>query len=532
MPEFSSSDQAVIEREVAVDKNRPKVDDIDVGEVFEVAKCSRWIQENGVRRVGLQFPDYLLHAAPLVSRMIKDECGQEVFILGDTSFGECCVDEVAAQHLNADSVIHFGHTCLTPAQSLPVLYIFTQRHIDVPQFIQSIRGKFEETDNLLIIYDVEYTHICQKFELPDWTGNVCIGHPAPNNCDKKVDNPSLSKSSGESEQWPTEDLTIVNQLSEKLSSSLKSEELNNSGEQLKGKRTFSNSYEENVKSGVHKFGRKFAGVNSWDEVEGAKVIYICSREDSVKLMNFLFSFSSHQLFVYDGDRGLLSPAHRSASKLLMKRYFLIEKTKDAERIGILVGTLGTANYSDIIQRLRDRIRGAGKRCYTFLVGKPNVAKLANFPEIDVFVLVACPETSFPDTSDFFQPVITPYELDLACNAGREWGGQYFTDYRDLLPGAPGFVAADDNAEFEPDVSLVSGRVRGGGTNGVDDEHGELAVINDRTVGLLHAGGGGEFLASRSWSGLQQQLGETEVKPTVQGQIGIAAGYTDYVQDNS
>ena len=48
-----------------------------------------------------------------------------------------------------------------------------------------------------------------------------------------------------------------------------------------------------------------------------------------------------------------------------------------------------------------------------------------------------------------------------------------------MPGAPGFVAADDNAEFEPDVSLVSGRVRGGGTNGVDDEHGELAVINDR-----------------------------------------------------
>ena len=37
-------------------------------------------------------------------------------MLGDTSYGECCVDEVAAQHLNADAVIHFGHTCLTPSQ--------------------------------------------------------------------------------------------------------------------------------------------------------------------------------------------------------------------------------------------------------------------------------------------------------------------------------------------------------------------------------------------------------------------------------
>ena len=61
------------------------------------------------------------------------------------------------------------------------------------------------------------------------------------------------------------------------------------------------------------------------------------------------------------------------------------------------------------------IRAAGKRPYTFLVGKPNVAKLANFPEIDVFVLVACPEMSFIDSRDFLQPVVTPWELEMACN---------------------------------------------------------------------------------------------------------------------
>jgi diphthamide biosynthesis enzyme Dph1/Dph2-like protein len=35
------------------------------------------------------------------------------------------------------------------------------------------------------------------------------------------------------------------------------------------------------------------------------------------------------------------------------------------------------------------IKRAGKRSYTFAVGKINVAKLANFPEIDAFVVVAC-----------------------------------------------------------------------------------------------------------------------------------------------
>ena len=52
--------------------------------------------------------------------------------------------------------------------------------------------------------------------------------------------------------------------------------------------------------------------------------------------------------------------------------------------------------------------------YTIAVGKLNVPKIANFLEIDVFVLVACPENSLLDSRDFFKPVITPYELELAC----------------------------------------------------------------------------------------------------------------------
>ena len=45
------------------------------------------------------------------------------------------------------------------------------------------------------------------------------------------------------------------------------------------------------------------------------------------------------------------------------------------------------------------------------------------------------------------------------------------------------------------MSLVSGRMRGG-TGKVKGEGGELVVVNDRTIGLLHSGGGGEFLANR------------------------------------
>ena len=45
------------------------------------------------------------------------------------------------------------------------------------------------------------------------------------------------------------------------------------------------------------------------------------------------------------------------------------------------------------------IRKAGKKSYTFAVGKINVPKLANFLEIDAFVVVACEVTKQTKTNN-------------------------------------------------------------------------------------------------------------------------------------
>ena len=59
------------------------------------------------------------------------------------------------------------------------------------------------------------------------------------------------------------------------------------------------------------------------------------------------------------------------------------------------------------------IKDAGKNYYLYVVGKINPYKLANFPEVGVFVLIACHENSAIDSRDFYKPVITPFELQLA-----------------------------------------------------------------------------------------------------------------------
>lgn len=52
-----------------------------------------------------------------------------------------------------------------------------------------------------------------------------------------------------------------------------------------------------------------------------------------------------------------------------------------------------ASYLPLISHLRAILKRAQKKSYTLSVGKLNPAKLANFLEIECFVMVACPENS-------------------------------------------------------------------------------------------------------------------------------------------
>lgn len=59
----------------------------------------------------------------------------------------------------------------------------------------------------------------------------------------------------------------------------------------------------------------------------------------------------------------------------------MEKARASAILGVLVGTLASAGLQAALAHLRRLVGAAGKRSYTVLVGKPNPAKLANFPEV-------------------------------------------------------------------------------------------------------------------------------------------------------
>lgn len=182
---------------------------------------------------------------------------------------------------------------------------------------------------------------------------------------------------------------------------------------------------------IFKFGRQFR-IKEGQTVDDYSIFYI--GQEGLTLTNFMMSWNHCVFTSFNPETSTGRVESVQINKALMKRYYAIERAKDASVVGILVGTLGVANYLTIIEQLKDIIHRAGKKSYMFAMGKINVPKLANFLEIDIYVLVACPENSLLDSSEFYRPVVSPFEMELACNKHREWTGEYVTDFRDLLPG--------------------------------------------------------------------------------------------------
>ncbi|GIY74167.1 2-(3-amino-3-carboxypropyl)histidine synthase subunit 2 [Caerostris darwini] len=476
---FSSDDSELINRKI-VELDEIRHESISVENFFETNRCAEWIKRHNFSKVALQFPDSLLGDAVVVTQILEDISGKQIFVLGDTSFGSCCIDEIAAEHASAEAIIHFGHSCLSPTNRLPVLYIFGKQIIDTQDAVNAFENMLpDKMSEVILLYEVMYFYDVDSIieKLKGYKNLIvsCL-------------------------EIPGEDATCFNI--------------------LEAKKNF---------ICITKYHRHLL-IPSGKILDNYKVFYIGSR--SVTLTNFMLSLKNCTFYSYNPVIKHAQAETLDVNKHLKRRYYYIEKAKDANIIGILVGTVGILKYIDIITHLKELIKRAGKKSYTLVVGKLNNAKLANFAEIEVFVNVACVESSLIESRDFYQSIVTPYELEIALNQAREWTGNYIADFSELLPGAVNYVPPIQNAEIENDVSLVSGKIRHVGLSSSNeaenDSTNSLITRNEMTLSAVHSKASGEFLTQRSWQGLEQHLGETPVAEITQGQRGIACEYVNEI----
>lgn len=173
------------------------------------------------------------------------------------------------------------------------------------------------------------------------------------------------------------------------------------------------------------------------EIESYKIFFVGHHA----LPNLLLELPNNTFKAYDpvASPESLSIHTTNINKLIRKRSFYIERLKDATSVGILVGTLVIQNYLGLIDRLKQIFRHAGKKYYTVSIGEINPCKLGNLMDIECYVFVGCPELvnyyiSDDSKGQFFQPILTPYDVELAFCDGviEKWGQEYVINWNFLV----------------------------------------------------------------------------------------------------
>ncbi|KAH7886697.1 putative diphthamide synthesis protein-domain-containing protein, partial [Phlebopus sp. FC_14] len=499
---FSASGEEAITRSIDLESHPSAQRSIssDFSEFYEIERTAGTIVQGNFKRVALQFPDELLHDSVPIYRLLKHRVGDghELYVLADTSYGSCCVDEVAAQHVDADLVVHYGHACMSKTSRLPVIYVFGRKPIDVESCVDRLAEVVaaSQRKTVALRHDVGYSYqageIARRLrEKVPQTRTAILYHEIPIRVDPSLTQAGLAA---------TEDDASVTM------------------------RDGSGNKEHPSSTSV---------VDESDTT----IVYI--GEESLTLTNLLMTHSSSEVYSYDPATDSVRLESGRTNKLLMRRFATVQKARDADVFGILVGTLGVASYLPLISHLRQMLSKARKKSYTISVGKLNPAKLANFMEIECFVLAACPENSVIEAKEFLRPIITPFELEVALQVEGTWTGRYVLDFERLISEYKGecthYLDDEDHDPDQPSFSLVTGKYRharrfGGPSNDLSDDDAAPGTVilrnQDGTVATLTDSAAAMFLHSRSYQGLDARVGEDAPSILEQGRSGIARGYTD------
>eukprot|EP00002_Diphylleia_rotans_P020349 TRINITY_DN3952_c0_g2_i2.p1 TRINITY_DN3952_c0_g2~~TRINITY_DN3952_c0_g2_i2.p1 ORF type:complete len:485 (+),score=108.86 TRINITY_DN3952_c0_g2_i2:42-1496(+) len=350
-----------------------------------------------------------------------------VVIPTDAQQSPCCVDEIGAQHLAVDWIVQGAVSCLTPAAKLAtVVWTYPQHQCNGDHsvnrnhelFIRSLLQAAVEENG-------EAHHAINKTK-----GLVVLADAA-----WSLDLPQAKTQEIVSDYYPHATLVIpqmpVAWIPCKKQTIWAGQEIHNESEFISEGRV--SEVVTDSRAGVNHnkmiCGRLMQMPIGWSDGD---FVYVYVGSEGKDLSNILLQLSDSTVFSFDPSSKAFRLEGLEVNKSLRRRYFLTEKAKDADVVGILVNNLAISNYLQIVERLKHIIKKSGKKYYTFVINKINPAKLANFMEIDLYVIVACPFNSLLDTKDFYRPVITPFELELALSDTRQWSGKIDVDFAQIL----------------------------------------------------------------------------------------------------
>ncbi|XP_077227933.1 diphthamide synthesis DPH2 family protein [Tasmannia lanceolata] len=522
---------------------------------YEITRTADFIQSKNFTRVALQFPDELLKDSTRVASALRAELRSRIesdaeessdlrdvgiFVMADTTYGSCCVDEVGASHVDADCVVHYGHTCLSPTSTLPVLFVFGKASIDVYACVESLWDCLSTSDKpVMVLFGLEYAHAVESIKESMTVKSLrsCTSNLQPHYAGIRC-----------SVMNPLEDNKIYNGQFGSFNDPASDGDLLKCFDTSKSQESdYCRQINSSISSTSYSLGGLILNLPEGHKIKDYLLFWIGS--DNPAFANVVLTFNDCEIVRYDAVENSLVKDLSHQKRILKRRYYLVEKAKDANIVGILVGTLGVAGYLHMIGQMKELIKAAGKKAYTLVMGRPNPAKLANFPECDVFIFVSCAQTALLDSKEFLAPVITPFEATLAFSRGSQWTGAYVMEFQDLM--APSLEVS--NITEEARFSFIGGgyvedfELQGKSIQAdrillqeKGEEHKERDLVlaeaaqkalkvGDTPLPIFIKGtakSGAEYFATRTYHGLEMPREKLPARSVVIGRTGKASGYDD------
>ncbi|VDK66919.1 unnamed protein product [Onchocerca ochengi] len=443
------------------------MDSIKLKRFFNIDSTVSWINNNGYRRVALQFPDYFLSLSADIATLLEKECNgnAKMYILADTTYRSCCVDFVAAEQCAADCIIHYGDSCMSETiNRLPTWFVFGDVNIELEMLKEAVneyKDKFER--NCCLLFDAIYAN--NSDALFDWLSNF-PGIESLFNCKlldrfNNLGQPSTSNMS-----------CCLGRISPK------------------GKQNMT-------------------------------LLFIGETNSPLLPLWLMTNLNCTSVFTFSPITLEYSFERTPATRLLKKRLFLIEKLRDAQTVGIVVNTLDLVGYREALERTRKLCKVTGKKSYTLAIGKINEPKLSNFAnDIEAFIVLSCPYGIILDVSDFYRPVLSIFEAEAALNPQCRWlaGDGWTAEFKNFLHNEIG-----SEADVEWDLSLVTGKMRFMGIK--DNVNCDMNSFNaENSCNALSTYTAGDYFSQRTWKGLDDNYAGESVA-LQEGRSGIASKYS-------
>lgn len=113
---------------------------------FEIHKTIHHIRKANATCVALQMPEGLTLWATGIADVLERFTDATTVIMGDVTYGACCVDDYTAIALGCDMLVHYGHSCLVPVDqtAIKTLYVFVEISIDPAHLAATVRANFPD----------------------------------------------------------------------------------------------------------------------------------------------------------------------------------------------------------------------------------------------------------------------------------------------------------------------------------------------------------------------------------------------------